>query len=1110
MAQGPQLRSFAEVIRPYLTRRALVSGERLFQAGRVTLLKCESNVVRAEVDDRGKNFVNMALEPDALRYGCNCYGFRRTEETCCHIWAVARSADAATGAAAQSGAAGDRDLDGALDPANGGAAFEDFETLESDSTIIEFRRSRPRTRRRWDATLEALRHSSPPPRGLREQAGAIAQALAIFYFLGPEKHDSSSAVTVETFSRRRRRSGVWSMLQPYPLLDPRKRPLLDPLDRRIASMVAGAGTSSWYGYGYFDRERFCEFAIPDDLLETILPLLCETGRFKVLDAAADDAGAPSLRFDGGPPWELFFRVQAAGNRRHLSLNGGLRRGEDEIPLSDLRIVTRAGWAVAGDRLLRFIDHQAAAWIPILRDPAAFRVPAAEADRLLRLLHELPSLPPIEWPEELRPRTIQEKPQPLLRVLEPQRDPRKHPRLRVELSFEYQRIVVRAGHPSAHVYLPEERLLCVRDHAVERTALEALLELGCRFPPASVIGRMEQEEAHELELAPARLSRLVRDLLARGWRVEAEGVVYRRPGRIKIDVRSGIDWFDVDGAIDFDGLPVPLPLLIQSLRRGQNTVLLGDGTIGVLPEEWLKRFGILLGTGKVEGESVRFRPTQVGIVDALAEDGGEVSWDEAFERARKELRTFHGIGPAKASASFEGTLRPYQEDGLGWLEFLERFRFGGCLADDMGLGKTVQVLAFLDKRRGSGRPSLAVVPRSLIFNWRSEAARFAPELRVLTHWGPQRVRERERLLAHDLVLTTYGTLRRDVLFLRELEFDYVILDEAQAIKNAASESARAACALNAERRLAVSGTPIENHLGELWSLFEFLNPGMLGSAKVFKGLASLGGDAAEASFELLARATRPFILRRTKAEVLTDLPAKVEQTIICELSSRERRLYDELRDHYRQALLKQVERFGLQKSKIQVLEALLRLRQAACHPGLLDKERRGDPSAKLELVLEQIRSVAAEGHKCLVFSQFTRFLGILRERLDGLKVAYEYLDGKTRDRESRVRRFQEDDACKVFLISLKAGGLGLNLTAAEYVFLLDPWWNPAVESQAIDRAHRIGQARQVFAYRLIARGTVEEKVLELQSKKRRLAEAVISGKNSLIRELTREDIEALLS
>jgi SNF2 family DNA or RNA helicase len=407
-----------------------------------------------------------------------------------------------------------------------------------------------------------------------------------------------------------------------------------------------------------------------------------------------------------------------------------------------------------------------------------------------------------------------------------------------------------------------------------------------------------------------------------------------------------------------------------------------------------------------------------------------------------------------------------------------------------------------------RPSLVVVPKSLVFNWIEEAKKFAPELRVLNHTGNTRLEETGPLTDWDIVLTTYGTLRRDIMRHRETEFDYVVLDEAQSIKNAGSQAAKACRLLRARHRLALTGTPVENHIGELWSIFEFLNPGQLGSATRLKQF--LSGGRGGSSAEVVARAVRPFLLRRTKAQVLSDLPEKTEQTIFCELGESQRKAYDELREHYRLELSGRIGRMGMGKSRIAVLEALLRLRQTACHPGLVDPARIDEPGAKLETLLAQLEEVLDEGHKVLVFSQFTSFLAILRRQLDARSMPYEYLDGKTTDRQARVTHFQEDPECKLFLVSLKAGGQGLNLTAADYIYILDPWWNPAVEAQAVDRAHRIGQTRRVFAYRLIARDTVEEKIVALQDRKRELAESIVRADESLITSLTAEDVELLLS
>jgi superfamily II DNA or RNA helicase len=445
-------------------------------------------------------------------------------------------------------------------------------------------------------------------------------------------------------------------------------------------------------------------------------------------------------------------------------------------------------------------------------------------------------------------------------------------------------------------------------------------------------------------------------------------------------------------------------------------------------------------------------------------------------------------------------------GVDWFDLSGGLDFEG---EPVALPRLLEAV-----RRGQayvelGDGSHGLLPRE----WLGEAARFAPGLATLDYTGSGRKALRERFGEHDLVVTTYGTLRRDAAALAGIRFGHAILDEAQAIKNGGSQTAKAARTLAADHRLVLTGTPVENHLSELASLFEFVNPGMLGRASRFQelfGSRRIAAPEDEPVLADLARALGPFILRRTKAQVLPELPAKTEQTLLVTLDRGQRALYDELRSHYRARLTRRIGEVGLARSKMQVLEALLRLRQAACHPGLLDPERAGEGSAKLEALREQLAEVLDEGHKALVFSQFTSLLALVRRDLDEGGVVYEYLDGRTQDRAARVERFQGDPDCRLFLISLKAGGTGLNLTAADYVFLLDPWWNPAVETQAVDRAHRIGQERPVIAYRLIARDTVEEKILELQATKRDLAEAVLAQSGGALRKLSPDDLELLLS
>jgi SNF2 family DNA or RNA helicase len=455
------------------------------------------------------------------------------------------------------------------------------------------------------------------------------------------------------------------------------------------------------------------------------------------------------------------------------------------------------------------------------------------------------------------------------------------------------------------------------------------------------------------------------------------------------------------------------------------------------------------------------------------------------------------------------MRPYQREGLAWLLFLEELELGGCLADDMGVGKTIQMLALLElhrERRAGGEnlaPDLVVVPKSLIFNWMAEAGRFAPGLRVLDYTGMER--DDDAIAHHDVVLTTYGILRRDITHLKDVPFHTVVLDESQAIKNAGSDSAKAARLVTARHRMAMTGTPIENHLGELWSLFEFLNPGLLGSASAWRAGSQMDVEARN----WLRKALRPLILRRTKQQVASELPPRTEQVLVCEMELEQRRMYSAILNRVRQDLDRRIRQDGLAKSKMHVLEALLRLRQVACHPKLV-QETSAAPSAKFELLLDQLAEVVEEGHKALVFSQFTSLLALLKPHLEEARLPFEYLDGSTTDRQQRVERFQSDPKCPLFLLSLKAGGTGLNLTAADYVFLLDPWWNPAVEAQAIDRTHRIGQTRPVFAYRIVAKDTIEERILSLQQQKRDLAKAILGEDNSMLGSLRREDLDYLLS
>jgi superfamily II DNA or RNA helicase len=954
----------------------------------------------------------------------------------------------------------------------------------------------------WEARLAQV------AAGLRGGPAPWPAGREIEYVVPAAEIVVEGRIALDVACRSRLRSGEGRRLTSFRLSWDLIDALPDPVDRRILATVAGGGGYYASYVGTPDGHRgFTRFYLPPPLVQDLLPLVIGTGRASLRTGPLPAAALRPLRWDDGPPWRFRLEARRLPGEGHYEVAGALVRDAERVELAAPVLLLDAGLVFFADTAAR-LDHGGAfAWVTHLRRAGPLRVPARHAVRFVEALARLPALPPHAFPPDLAAESARPVPRPRLAV---RRGPRDWPPdlLEATLAFDYDGARVEADQAGAGLYDPARRRLVARDLHRERAARERLREAGVRErPDASLAG-----PARRLALPARALPRVARVLLAEGWEVEGEAGLYRQPGAFRLAVTTGVDWFDLQGAVEFGEEVVPLPALLAALRRGESAVRLGDGTFGLLPEEWLARYGLLAGLGTPEGDRLRFRRAQVGFLDALVAAQPEVAVDALFVQARDELRRFEGVAPADPPGSFAGRLRGYQRDGLGWLHFLRRFGFGGCLADDMGLGKTVMVLALLEARRvqGATKPSLVVVPRSLVFNWRQEAARFAPALTVLDHTGAGRRVEGEHFARHAVVLTTYGTLRRDALRFKDVEFDYVVLDEAQAIKNPGTDAAKAARLLRGDHRLALSGTPVENHLGELWSLFEFLNPGMLGAA----GLLGLDGAAGrspdEATRGLLARALRPFILRRTKGQVAPELPPRTEQTVYCALEPAQRRLYDELREHYRRILLGRVDALGLGRSKLVVLEALLRLRQAACHPGLIDRGRADEPAGKLDVLLPRLRELHAEGHKALVFSQFTSFLRIVRERLDREGLRYEYLDGATRDRAARVAHFQADPGIRVFLVSLRAGGLGLNLTAAEHVFLLDPWWNPAVEAQAIDRAHRIGQARHVLAFRLIAHDTVEEKILQLQGDKRELAAAIVTEQNSLIRTLTREDLELLLS
>jgi superfamily II DNA or RNA helicase len=585
------------------------------------------------------------------------------------------------------------------------------------------------------------------------------------------------------------------------------------------------------------------------------------------------------------------------------------------------------------------------------------------------------------------------------------------------------------------------------------------------------------------------------------------------------VSSGVDWLSLRLSFDAEGVAVTQEELARCLAEGRRYVRLADGSFARLDAEKVKavlqRQAEILATGG--GQGGRLPLSQAGRIQELLEQVGRTAVSDGAKELFGKLRDIDEIKGARKPRNLKASLRPYQEQGFHWLWFLHEIGSGGVLADDMGLGKTVQTLALLlavksaNEKAEKPFKALIVAPTSVVTNWLREMDKFAPSLKHVLWHGVDRKDRWEEVEDADVVVTSYALLRRDEEVLAKLKLTYAILDEAQNIKNPLSATARSAKRLQAHRRLALSGTPIENRLSEIWSIFDFVSPGLLGPLDKFEERYSRPIDAGDAKATQRLRATiHPFILRRTKSEVAKDLPEKIETDQICELTGEQSALYGAVLKEVRAQVMGEVEQKGISRSQIQILAGLTRLRQAACDPRLLGLPREfGDEdSGKLMALRELIQTCIAGGHRALVFSQFVSMLTIVRRALEEDGVKYEYLDGSTKDRQAVVERFQKEDGAPVFLISLKAGGSGLNLTSADTVIHFDPWWNPAVEDQATDRAHRIGQTKVVTTYRLIAQGTIEEKILELGGKKRELVGAVLSEDVGGAKKLTKTDLEEL--
>jgi SNF2 family DNA or RNA helicase len=692
-----------------------------------------------------------------------------------------------------------------------------------------------------------------------------------------------------------------------------------------------------------------------------------------------------------------------------------------------------------------------------------------------------------------------------------------------LRYDYQGNKIYSNDPSVSFTLFEKRgdnfifRKYYRDFSWEKECRKILGEHGffsdddINFYPVSSTSKRSDDMYGVLELVNSNYS----EITGLGFVLTSRlDINYNlRPIGIEISSQIENDWFDLKATVKIGEWKLPFGLFRRNILEGIREYRLPDGSIAVLPETWFTKYKNIFEFGKSDNDSLKIHKQHFSLLaDAFNEEERK-----GYVKLEKLLIP-DKLPDLPHPKGLNCTMRQYQSDGLNWLNFLQTSGLGGCLADDMGLGKTIQTLALLQynkenfiqeekhdneaelslfKESYTKLTSLIIVPASLIYNWENEIKKFVPGMNVCSYKGNQRKKSTAYFHNFDIILSSYHTIRQDIELISAFSFHYIILDESQVIKNPASMLYRTVTRLKSEFKLVLTGTPVENSLTDLWTQLNFVNPGLLGDLAFFrrefaKPIEKMGDDEKEIK---LRKIIQPFILRRTKEMVASDLPPVSEQTVFCDMSDDQFKLYDEEKSSVRNSILKSISSTGTEKSAIVVLQGLMKLRQLANHPVLAYEEYESG-SGKFETVLQDMESVISEGHKILVFSSFVKHLDLYAEELRKKRILFAMLTGASTKREKIVNSFQNDPENKIFLISLKAGGIGLNLTAADYVFILDPWWNPASEMQALNRAHRIGQQKSVFVYRYITSNSIEEKIVKLQEKKSQLADIFISSNNPL--------------
>ncbi|MEE9438153.1 MAG: DEAD/DEAH box helicase [Saprospiraceae bacterium] len=813
---------------------------------------------------------------------------------------------------------------------------------------------------------------------------------------------------------------------------------------------------------------------------------------------------------GENPAKLLLKIRA--NKAQFVLEGFIKFDDEEIAVKDLDGLVNPIMLFNKNQFYIVENLKSSKLLQLLIERPVFKYSLKSKEAFFDQVSQLSHIAELEFSGDL---VLKEKEiVPLQKIIELSESTQSlivQPSIRYDNNLEYRPIL-----DAERIVGKEELVKIKRDMDYESEFLNSLAQFDTEFESQKHLGFFYKHLDGVID-SPwiFHLYKFCKDhdIEITGYE-NLEKINYNpNQAKVNISLSTGIDWFEGKIDMSFGEQTVEMQALRAAILANDTTVKLTDGTRGLLPEEWIERLSAIFRNSEIEDDKLLISKMKFNLIDSLFDEINDDQLMMEIDYRKRLLLNFENIDPLPLPETINATLRPYQLEGFYWLKFLDDFGFGGCLADDMGLGKTLQVITFLAyKKEKTGGTNLIVLPKSLLFNWEDEISKFCPDLTYMIYHGNKRKTELKNFSKYDLILSTYGTVTNDIDDIMQFHFSYAVLDESQAIKNPTSKRYKAMRLIKSNNKIVMTGTPIENHTFDLYAQFNFINPGFFGSTNSFRmnfaePIDSFGNQAVASE---LRKLVKPFLLRRTKEQVAKDLPPKTESIIHVEMTAKQRVVYDAFVERYKSYLSQKINENGVQRSKMFVIEALLKLRQICNSPALLNEDKNyPNESVKIDVLMEKLSELVAN-HKVLVISQFTSMLALIKERIEGAQIPYAYLDGSTKDRKKVVDGFNTNDECRVFLLSLKAGGVGLNLASADYVYLMDPWWNPAAESQAIDRAHRIGQENHVFAYRMICKDSIEEKIQILQQRKRKMAKDIIQVEESFLKSLTQDDIMALFT